>query len=364
MVIAGFRSGLLVMASLVAQAASAQLLEIDEVELGRLLAEPQPSASGVPTAEDLSEPGALQAYLDDAFATTPGEIRLPSGVIRYTETLRIQRRNGGVIRGAGAVYASDDPEAPQHGWRDPKVRRGTLLHYAGPADEPAVRVRDSLQLVLADFAIQADGATGIRFEVTRGWGNNHHTLERVGFIASECGVECGREGLPYNCADISFQGCLFHRCPTGFRSHAPQNVDFWFTDGCYWLTCDRPIDLVKGGNVSVRDAGTNGPMTAFLTIRQGGVNAAVSKIDFLRIDRTGGSPEDRFRVVDASRARGGVRVVVDALQITNLRGDDWSGWKLFSVAENNHPGHRIDVRMAVAPKGADLKPGKPDAERE
>lgn len=359
MVIPALPYAILAGALFTASIASAQLLEIDEVELGELLAGSQQSASALPTAEELSEPGALQAYLDEAFAKKPGDIRLPSGVIRYSETLSIKRRNGGVIRGAGAVYASDDPEAPQIGWRDPKVRRGTLLHYSGPADEPAVLVRDSLQLVLSDFAIQADGATGMRFEVSRGWGNNHHTLERIGFIASECGVECGLNGLPFNCADISFQGCVFNRCRTGLRTHAPQNVAYWFTNGCYWLSCDRPIDLVKGGNVCVRDAGTNGPMTAFLTIRQGGVNAAVSKIDFLRIDRTGGTPEDRFRVVDASQARGGVRVVVDALQITNLQGDDWSGWQLFSVAEDDHPAHQIDVRTVVAPKGADRAPGVP-----
>jgi len=316
-----------------------------------------PGESRVPTAEALSEPGALQAYVDEAFAADAGPIRLPRGVIRYDETLVISRRNGGVIRGAGACYAPDRPEAPQVGWLDPAVRRGTLLHYTGPADRPAVLIRDSLHLVLGDLAIQADGGVGLSFEVSRGWGNNYHTLERVWLLACKTGVVCGRSGTPFNCADLSFQGCGFRRCQTGFKSYADQNVGYWFTNGCYWLSCERAIDLVRGGNVAVRDAGTNGPMTAFLTIRQGGVNNAISKIDFLRIDRTGGDTSDRFRVVDASEARGTVRVVVDGLQITNLAGDDWDGWKLFTVAEDDNPSYQIDVRHVIAPRGADVEPG-------
>ena len=268
------------------------------------------------TAEELSKPGALQAYINNGMRT--GEVKLPMGTITFNKTIWIPRTNGGTISGYGAPYHPD----PQHGWNRKDIFRGTRLKYTGPIEEPAIIWRSSHGQTLEKFGVETEGDIGILYPHTPGWGGADCDVKQVSFYAPNgVGFQAGEKKGDFNCADINFYSCQFGWCERGFVSKNTQALVFFF-HSLRAIRCETVIDQEHGGSVSVFGAGLY-DVDTFYRCGQGGVNTQPCVFVNIRCDRNANrlNPIPPTQLIDSSDASSTFVASVIGCAVTGYRGE-------------------------------------------
>jgi len=212
-----------------------------------------------PTADELSAPGALQAYFDAEFqrANRVGPIWLPSGDVHFDRPLRIVRRSGVTIAGVGAVPVETDARSGWNRTAPHRVRLGTRLVYDGPPDQPAVELAGTAHVQLRDLSIETTGGgVGVLVHPAGDWGSVRNHMTNVVFLGCRVGVECGLTKSDKTASDINFLSCDFTRCQTGFKVNHFQGLEYQLY-GCDFKACDTAIWLRRGGGVTVEGEGND-----------------------------------------------------------------------------------------------------------
>lgn len=324
-------------------------------------------SSTVPTAEQLSAPGAFQAYLDRQFevADRVGPIWLPSGDIRFAEPIRIVRRAGVTLAGVGAVPVRVGESSGWNKASAPRVRLGTRLVYAGPGDRPAIELAGTSHVCMRDLSIEPlAGGVGVLVHPAGKWGSVRNHMTNVVFLGGSVGVECGITKNDLTASDINFLGCDFRQCQTGFKVNHYQGLEYQLY-GCDFKGCDTAIWLRRGGGITVVGAGlVTGPITPGVTQRflrigssedagrrpeGGGGNTMPCNIYGVRIDRTGVADKQfaDFILVDAVHA-GTVVVGMDGVTF-EVRGRAAKPVyaELVRISEKTYRTHRQSVRLGT-----------------
>lgn len=197
-----------------------------------------------PTAEELSEPGALQAYCDDR-ASRGLKIVLPPGYIRNAN-VSLAYYHGVEIVGSGCSHVSP---SSKNGWRThPQVKKAFTILVSGDATKPVIRLAPCMELKLSDFSIKSDGI-GVDWPQWRGWGGAHLKIDSVNFHDCSVGLRAGREKSDHNAADASFHNCTFDHCGVGLQVNHNQGVNYVFTGLNYFYDVPIAVHLRNGGAV-------------------------------------------------------------------------------------------------------------------
>lgn len=262
-----------------------------------------------PTAEQLSEPGALDAFVTDSLKAS-GRCVLPPGVIKTDRPISLQRVHGGVIEGAGPPYAGADSKS---GWRihPDTIQANTLIVMSDPS-QPAIVMAAAINVELRNFGVETSGV-GIAYRQVPGWGNAYAHLHRVAFHGCEIGFKAGDQRGDHNAADVTFDGCLFFKCKTGLEVNHQQGVNYLFDGLCFFGHVERAVVFNDGG-FSHLDNCTGFGVGTWLTLKGGGPNLMPCRITHLYSDRTKDDPPPV--IVDATGATNQVRVVVDGVKVT------------------------------------------------
>lgn len=276
----------------------------------------------VPSASELSNTSALQAYIDESLAAT-GECRLPSGVITIDGTISLGRLQGGYLYGGGAS-------------RIPTYDTGNGYNQPAQADRFSTTIKSTSDSVpvfefdgtrgfdMARLSIETD-YIGIHYRTSvNGYPSNHLLMDRVGFLSATSTSEnplafqAGSSSGESNAADVEFRGCYFWRS-SGLRVKHIQGVNFVFS-GLNWFGYSKnAIYLEQGGVVTAQHLAGFGVKTWFRSVG-GGSNTQPSLINYIYSDRLS---TDRPAVfVDISAADlGSHKVGVLAGKVTRHSGD-------------------------------------------
>ncbi len=199
--------------------------------------------SRVPSAEELSQPGALQAYVDTK-ASKGETVILPPGVIKGN--LNLTYYHGVTIKGAGPSHIS---LTNKNGWRThPQVKQSYTIIKPEDESKAVIRFKPCMELKLQDFSIDTRGIA-IDFPEHRGWGGAHIHLDRVNMHYAKIGFRAGKEKGDHNAADVSFTNCTFDHCDIGLQVNHNQGVNYVFTGLNYFYDCPLAVHLKNGGAV-------------------------------------------------------------------------------------------------------------------
>jgi len=295
------------------------------------------AAPATPTAETLSEPGALAEYVTKSLRTK-GRCVLPIGIIKTDKTIDLYRVLGGVIEGVGmAAGSSSHPD----GFRT--VEATTQAHTTIVGPNPVFRLRACQGLSIEHLTIEsdrkgesdggdADEGVGISYEHVPGWPCNYLTLHKVAF-GTPIGFKAGEKSGDHNAADVTFSDCYFTDCKIGLEVNHNQGMNYRLT-GCNFLMVETAVLLNRGGMVHLLDC--FGFVEQWLVIKGGGPNLMPCRITNLNSDR---EPQHRPPViVDASESTDQVRVIVDGVKVTQQGLHDrlhYSGHVYYRLPKNH-----------------------------
>lgn len=280
--------------------------------------------SRIPTAAELSKPGALQTYLE-ASLKRDGRCVLPRGDIRLSETLEIPKSCGGGIYGAGAAHTTHDDRS---GWNS--VFNGTRLIYEG--DDAAIRWRPTKHFTLCDVSIEAPEAMGIHYVYERGWGASANSVEGCALHRCVVGFAAGEAESDHNAAEVTFDGVRFDRCAIGLLVRHHQGVNYHLL-GCDFNFCDTAVRCLNGGLVSIRDCYGYATKT-YLRIDRAGMNVSPYIIDGLACDRRSKDGHPMPVIVDCRRVRHNCYVSARNIKVTADWGEE--GKPLFQLPAEIH----------------------------
>lgn len=304
-----------------------------------------PIPQTVPTAEELSAPGALQDYVNESL-TKDGRCVLPPGVIKTDRPIELLQIHGGVIEGSGPAYVGADSKS---GWRTGQstLQASTLIVATDPT-RPAIVMRATITPELRNFGIETAGV-GVAYQHRTGWGNAFARLHRVSFHGCEIGFKAGDERGDHNAADVTLDGCLWFDCQTGLEVNHQQGVNYLFDGLCYFQHVARAVVFNEGGFSHLDNCAGFGVGT-WLTIKGGGPNLMPCRITHLYSDRTKNTPPPV--IVDASQASEQVRVVVDGVKVTRHGVNDrqrWPGHVYYRL-----PANYAEKQSAIRVRDGDL----------
>ena len=184
-----------------------------------------------PTAQQLSEPGALQRYIDDQ-AKRAGEIVLPPGRIEVPNLL-LRRLDDVTIRGPG-----------------------TTIAFTGPTDKPAIRQAQCVGLHLEGVTLEFGGDLLWSMENWRGYGTLRTTFDRVTFRQTGTkrtgrAMRFGRSQSELNCADVLISNCFFRDYDTCLHVVGNQALRIVVTDVTDVWHCNRVWQIDGGGHLQI-----------------------------------------------------------------------------------------------------------------
>ena len=192
---------------------------------------------------------ALQRALDSIKAPvtrdgvgTNKTIWLPAGRYRITRPLRLLSEHSAIaLIGSGANWTHTDP---------------TVIHYDGPANEPALLMRGVNQSILRNLAINGGGKARAAIEVqtVRGGAATGMSFTRLTLGNAEHGMLLGDDGIGHNADCSSFYEIYFHDCTYGFRTVADQNMEYTFLR-CGIANAKVGYWFQKGGDATFLHAG-------------------------------------------------------------------------------------------------------------
>jgi len=229
-----------------------------------------------PTAAELSQPGALQEYVDSMLAAT-GDCPLPGGAIKISEAnpLVIPAIQSGIIRGVGVPYTHHDQES---GWNDPDNDCSTRFVST---DGTGIVFGPCIGVTLAGFSVEG-AEIGILYPPRKGWGATMNTLDRIALIGNAVGFQAGRDEYDGNCSGVIFRTVLCRDNDRGIVIKNNQGVNYVLESLCYFKHNVVGIDLEHGGRLRVRDAKAYG---GEVFIRTGETSSGQIIVDGLAWDR-------------------------------------------------------------------------------
>lgn len=300
---------LLVALSLLPSLSVAQTVKVqgkDPASQATLDVETPDHPNPIPTAAELSEPGALQAYVDSKH--NAGEVcQLPPDKI--TGNLWIDD-DAVILRGSGTPYSNRN--------------KGTVIVPADPS-KPAVTIREAINVQLESFGIQS-AEIGVSLE-----GGPHNmvfqtVLRDVAVADAKVGVRVSeppdtRKGQNA-AADVVIDHCPFTRCEAAIETNHTQTLNVHVIGQSYFYRCGTAVVVNNGGRILIADSCCNG-LGTWLRIHKAGGNLVPHVLRNLYSDRTGGVPAPI--IVDARGCKDRLRVLVDVYTCPILPEDGpWS----------------------------------------
>ncbi len=233
---------------------------------------------------------ALQKAIDAA-AAHGGEIYLPAGIYRITETLVMSKLNAQsvTIRGQGG--------SPYGGALPVRRSNTSTLKWDGEAGGTLLRTMGAFGCCWRDLNFDGGKKAGILFLATTepGWGNMLNSMSNVHFFDAEVGIQMARATGEHCCSDYHFEFITFGRLKTGFLVKNDQGVDFLF-NYIFVLGCETLFNFERGGNLQVNTAQlTNCKL--FLNIGGGGRNVGTYQANNVRLESSKAGRSNRFQLL-------------------------------------------------------------------
>lgn len=214
----------------------------------------------VPTAEELTKPGAFVAWVercqDHGWA-----VELPPGVIDVPAGTWVQGASGLTIRGRGMsawrlTRAKDDGDAIEPWGVKSWHTATTTLRIVGDSDD-GLRLVNTKKLRLENLTIirRDPGKPMLHLHTT----SNGLVCDGVGFYGESVAVQCGQGPNQAMASDTAFHNCTFVGFHHGdvLRVNNLQSVNHRFVC-CEMDHHETLIDLRSGGNVSLAFCSVNG----------------------------------------------------------------------------------------------------------
>lgn len=267
----------------------------------------------IPTAADLSVPGALQTYADACVANKQ-PIRLPPGEISQANALYIDD-DSTIVEGMGFQYGNRTT--------------GTVLKSTNPST-PVIQIRNALCCTIKNLGVRQPAQTvnntegvGISLEGSIGSLVFHTKIENVGVLWCDVGVRVseptGTRVDQAAAADVVINHSLFQSCDKAVEVNNNQSPNVHLTNQCYFYDINNVIWANNGGRFLVENCCGN-PARTILRMLKGGGNLAPSVIRNWYADRTGGAAAPI--IVDARGCPDAIRVLIDVYSMSYNSGID------------------------------------------
>lgn len=264
---------------------------------------PQPLPDRGLTAEDLSKPGALQAFVD--MAIDSGEIaQLPGGKIVVDPAPLMLTKDSTILRGVGANYGD-------------RIT-GTVLVAKDPT-RPIIAVRNALGVKIEDLGMLGtpESVCGVSLEGSNGALVFHTAIRDAALCRFKVGIRVseppGTRPGQNAAADTVISHCRFTACETGVELNHGQSVNVHVQDQSYFYGVGTAVLVNAGGRVLIADSCAN-PVGTWLRVKSGGGNGMPLVLRNLYSDRTGGAPMPVL--IDARGVEGSLIATVDGYSMS------------------------------------------------
>lgn len=325
----------------------------------QVLAGPLPVlSSGVPTAEELSGQGKLQAYYNECVSAGV-DCLLPSGVIK-TDGLNVYYATGVRIIGTGRAFHKHDSK---NGWRSvPWIIRNNTTLVSTNSERPLITLKPVKGIKIQGICFDTTGI-GVHYRAHLGWGPSHINVTDCSFIGCEAGFKAGDNVGDANAADAHFEGCSWHDCRSGLLVMHQQGVNYTLEGQCWFYDTDVAIHL-KGGGFVVAPSLHGFGVKTWCKVERGGPNLVPQFVcGAIYSDR---SPPSRPPVlIDATLARDVVKATVGIVKITDNSKDIVNkGHKLFLAPFNEDVAAKSELSLFIPdlsswPRWFDARSHKP-----
>lgn len=209
----------------------------------------QATAAPIVPNDEGDDTAAIQAELDSASKrATAHEVKLPSGRLVVSETLKIKQSMGLRVSGSGGQNRS-----PSAGWDS--ARSSTILAWTGPADKPILELEGCTGLVLTGVNFTGKASHGVL--IRHGNGSLNIAIRDCGFVGPmKVGIQCGTEYGEQTCANIIFdQLHVEGATEAAVRIVNAQSLEHLFLRPKF-ANLPIAIDCQAGGDISVFGGGT------------------------------------------------------------------------------------------------------------
>ena len=238
-----------------------------------------------------------------------GELMIPAGTYRITETLLLRNQQGVAIRGQGSTKFLPQP------FRG--TSRCTVLVWDGEPGGVLLETAgigaclfERFNLVgistdkRAEFLRRNPGKKPPRAGIlylghSTGAGNMINCMRMIGFFYADAGIQMARDKNEMCASDISFSNITFSHLGTGFKVTNNQGVDYLF-NFVFATNCDRVFHFELGGNLNVHNAQAT-CCGMVLEINGGGRNAGTFLLQNTRLEgHAGRGSEQRWQLLRVS----------------------------------------------------------------
>lgn len=184
-----------------------------------------------------------------------GVLYIPAGRYIISETLKLDRAFGLIIRGEGAMgykagYSNGLTSQSILIWNGKPD--GILFHAIGCFGNSY----ENLAFHGKGPGMTQDSRAGILFLNTtlKGCGNMINRFSNISFSHAKIGMQMGsKDTQKSNDSDINFESVHFGTLDVGFKTYHEQAVDYTFTF-VFGLNCKTVFDFQRGGNILVNTA--------------------------------------------------------------------------------------------------------------
>jgi hypothetical protein len=247
---------------------------------------------------------ALQKAIDAAASENmAGEIFIPGGVYRITNTLTLQGKQGVIFRGQGCskftAWPAKNPKLSLLAWDGEKG--GILFKTAGIGGCSFSNLNFSG--MLPGKKPGKDSQAGILYLGISGsgYGNMINRFSQISFFDADVGIQMARDSKEICASDVYFECLTFSRLGSGFKVTNDQGVNYLF-DFLFAADCGTVLDLERGGSLMVNNAQLTCCGT-FLNIGGGGRCAGVYLCQNVHMEGAGSrGAEQRWRLLKVNPA--------------------------------------------------------------
>lgn len=236
-------------------------------------------------------------------------VYVPHGRWLVTETIKMPRREGAALIGAGMGSEANRALAGL----------GSMLQWRGPAGLPMIEITGVRQR-LGDLTLRGApvgrgeprGAIGLLVTKRgRGLGTGKSDFQRLRIAHFDVGVQCGRDPAEHNNDLLSYRRLILDGCGVGYRVVNSQSMSHLF-DVLEVRRTPVTFEFLGGGMLHARNVFTLG--TTLLSLRRNeppkyspGPNNHLFRIENLKVDA---QHKGRFQLLKSDAKSSGV-VVLD-----------------------------------------------------
>lgn len=304
--------------------------------------------SMIPTATELSQPGALQTYIEESLEAT-GICQLPPGIITIpdNEKITLNRFHSGIIRGTGQAYA---PTTSGSQWITPTngIAAYTIIRKTGGSSE-VFYLYGVNNVTLEHFSVENPGRYCFKYttEYVGGYTANYLKLNQVGGLDCSVFFHAYAQDANNNAADVRFNACMFNQCDVVLKVDHDQGVNYLFDGQCFFLSIEIAV-LMKGGGRVHLDNCSGHTVKTWVRHDGGGSNLLPTiRITNLFSDRPT-PPSTPPVIIDFSRGTGPTSAIVDGFNITDGAGEYTGTSGAPAIPQYPNSGHPIFLKPTGA----------------